>query len=218
MSSGERLLSPSFLFRFSLPCQHCDETWPVERMELSEASQLPSFGPLDKKPLFADLRLGWNEHGMAVSVHVQGKRQTPWCREARSEESDGLQLFLDTRDTKNIHRGSRFCHFFVFLPQGSGRSGNDPFGGLLAIPRAQANPKSIPRDALQVRSEQRVDGYLLRAWIPASTITGYDTQDHRRLGFFYQVVDRELGLQTLNLGPEFPVTSDPSLWATLELC
>ncbi len=29
---------------------------------------------------------------------------------------------------------------------------------------------------------------------------------------YYAVIDRELGWQTLSLGPEFPVMDDPSLW------
>jgi hypothetical protein len=31
------------------------------------------------------------------------------------------------------------------------------------------------------------------------------------------VIDRELGWQTFNVGPEFPFQDDPSLWGTLEL-
>jgi hypothetical protein len=29
---------------------------------------------------------------------------------------------------------------------------------------------------------------------------------------YYTVIDRELGWQTLALGPEYPVMDDPSLW------
>ena len=31
-------------------------------------------------------------------------------------------------------------------------------------------------------------------------------------GVQYAVIDRELGWQTLTLGPEYPVMDDPSLW------
>jgi hypothetical protein len=55
------------------------------------------------------------------------------------------------------------------------------------------------------------------AVLPAQAITGYDSTEHKRLGFFYAVIDRELGWQTLALGPELPITEDPSLWGTLEL-
>ena len=58
---------------------------------------------------------------------------------------------------------------------------------------------------------------MLQAFIPAAAITGYDPAEHPKLGFSYAVVDRELGWQTLSLGPEFPFVEDPSLWCTLEL-
>ena len=51
----------------------------------------------------------------------------------------------------------------------------------------------------------------------AEALTGFDPQEHPRLGFTYAVVDRELGEQTLGVGSPMPYQEDPSLWATLEL-
>jgi hypothetical protein len=62
-----------------------------------------------------------------------------------------------------------------------------------------------------------VDGYLLRAHIPARAITGFDPSEQPRLGFTYAVTDRELGWQTFTVGSEFPFPSDPTLWGSLEL-
>jgi hypothetical protein len=70
---------------------------------------------------------------------------------------------------------------------------------------------------LQIRSEKRVDGYVMEALIPAEALTGWGPTDHPKLGFAYAVIDRELGMQTYTIGTEFPFESDPSLWATLEL-
>jgi len=88
---------------------------------------------------------------------------------------------------------------------------------MLAINRARESPKPVSSTALKVRREKRIDGYLLQAHIPAEALTGFDPTEHPKLGFMYAVIDRELGWQTLNLGPEFPITEDPSLWSTLEL-
>ena len=52
---------------------------------------------------------------------------------------------------------------------------------------------------------------------PVSALTGYDPEEHRRLGFFYAVRDDELGEQLLTATPEFPFWEDPSLWSVLEL-
>jgi hypothetical protein len=68
-----------------------------------------------------------------------------------------------------------------------------------------------------MRSTMTGNGYRLAAVIPGAALTGWDTQEHRKLGFFWAVSDRELGWQTFSLGPELPIAEDPSLWGTLEL-
>ena len=65
--------------------------------------------------------------------------------------------------------------------------------------------------------QRRPDGYALEAFIPAEAMTGFEPQEHPRLGFNYAIVDRELGLQTFSVGHPLPYDEDPSLWATLEL-
>jgi hypothetical protein len=89
--------------------------------------------------------------------------------------------------------------------------------GQLLINRAKEHPKPAHPSQLLVRSEKRVDGYLLEVLISASALTGYDPVENPRLGFMYAVYDRELGEQTLGVSSEFPYREDPSLWGTLEL-
>jgi hypothetical protein len=124
---------------------------------------------------------------------------------------------IDTRNTQSIHRASQFCHRFVFLPQGDGRLLGDPVAQLAEINRAKEQPKPVSPERLKKLSEKRIDGYLMQAFIPADAITGFDPNEHPRLGFSYAVTDREMGWQTFSLDPSFPFLSDPSLWGTLVL-
>lgn len=215
----EPLIASTFLFRFSVPCRSTKKEWSKpDGLQLSTKYTIPSFqAELDAGRQFADLRLAWSQHGIFVNLQVRGKKQAAWCRESRLDDSDGLRLWIDTRDTHNVHRASRFCHQFVFLPQGEGAKLENPVAELLNINRAKDNPSQPARGALQVRSERRVDGYLLQGFVPASAITGFDPAEHPKLGFYYAVTDRELGWQTLSLDAEYPFQSDPSLWGTLEL-
>ena len=87
----------------------------------------------------------------------------------------------------------------------------------LPIRRAKAPCNPIHPGQLKVRNEKRVDGYVLEAFIPADVLTGFDPNEHPRLGFTYAVIDRELGEQTFGVGTPMPYQEDPSLWATLEL-
>jgi Carbohydrate family 9 binding domain-like len=214
---SERLLPPRFGFRFSAPCHYHEPLWTASGPQLGPSFRLPSLADLDEQHSFADVRVAWSESGLALAVQVSGKRRPPWCRESRPDESDGLRVWIDTRDTHNIHRASRFCHQFIFLPAGSGRNLSDPYGELYFINRARENPKPVRPEALKTRTEKRVDGYVLEALIPAAAITGWDPAEHKRLGFTYAIVDQELGEQAFSCGKEFPYREDPSVWATLEL-
>ncbi len=216
-SEREPLIDPNFLFRFSVPCLWSKDSWTEKGVQLRKKYLVPSFGELLQRPVFADLRIGWNEEGLFFTVRVSGKKNTPWCRSTRIEDSDGLQVWIDTRDTHTTHRAGRFCHRFVFLPFGGGGRQEEPVADWLPVARAREAPRPASPEDLAVRSEQRIDGYVLEGFIAAAALTGYDPQEHPRLGFTYAVIDRELGWQTLSLGPEYSFREDPSLWGTLEL-
>ena len=94
---------------------------------------------------------------------------------------------------------------------------DEPTAQLVEIHRARENPKPALQGSLKIRSEKRIDGYIVQAFIESAAITGWEPDDQLRLGFSYAIVDRELGWQTFSLGPEFPFVSDPSLWGSLEL-
>jgi len=214
---SDRLVPPRFLFRFSAPCRYHDPIWTPTGAKLGVGNRLPNLGDLEEIRSYADVRAGWSEAGLSFSVQVEGKRRPPWCRESRPDESDGVRIWIDTRDTHNIHRASRFCHQFIFLPGGSGRNLAEPYGELYFINRARENPRPVRPETLKVRMEKRVDGYVLEAHIPAAAITGWEPAEHPKLGFTYAIVDQELGEQTFTCGKEFPYKEDPSVWGTLEL-
>lgn len=205
------------LFHFAAPCYHTEERWTAGGIQLPEKYRLPCFAELGGSVPFADLRLGWSEHGLALNLTVQGKQQPPWCRDSRIEESDGVQLWIDTRNSRNVHRAGRFCHRFAFLPVGAGRQLDEPVALLLAINRAKESPREIEPAALKVVSERRKDGYYLAGYIPAASLTGYGPADQPALSFTYAVIDRERGWQSFSVGPELPFAEDPSLWGTLDL-
>lgn len=211
------LLSERFLFRFAVPCRRQEPLWTSDGPQLGSQHVLPVLAALEPGRVFAEVRAGWSQAGLAFFVRVEGKKHPPWCRESRPDESDGLRVWIDTRDTHNIHRATRFCHQFIFMPAGSGRALDDPVAEQMLINRARENAAPVRPGVLQVRRQKRVDGYLLEAFVPAAALTGFDPAESPRLGFTYAVVDRELGEQTFSCGGEFPYREDPSLWATLDL-
>ena len=211
------MLPARFLFRFSVPCLHSEALWSDQGAALGERHRLAGLQDLEGGAVFADVRAAWNAIGLAFSVHVQGKKTSPWCRINRIDDSDSFQLWIDTRDVHNVHRASRFCHWFIALPFGGGGRADQPLVQWMPIPRARDNPGAIAEGLLQARSERLPGGYRLDVLLPAASLTGYEPAEHPRLGFTYAVIDRELGEQTLSAGAPLPYREDPSLWATLEL-
>lgn len=215
------VVPPRFLFRWSFPVRRWDGA-PAAKgrlLDLPESFTLPWPAGFDAEPTFAQVRMGWNAGGLALAVSVTGKRQSLRIQPQLPAESDGVQLWIDTRATQTVHRATRFCHHFCLLPA-TGRTGKSASIPLaVGLPIARAREDAVAADATGVRlwSEVRPDGYDLEAWIPADALTGFDPQGSPRLGWYLLVRDVELGDQTLTVGREFPYDADPSLWQTLEL-
>ena len=214
------LLPPSFLVRICYPCRyvkgipHGDED---DLLDLAEDCRLENLAAMDGRPAFADIRLAWNELGLGIQVQVRGKDQLPQGDISRARASDGVALWLDTRDARTSHRASRFCHQFHFLPAGGGPEHDEPAFVQVAIHRAlQDAPLCSVRD-MPFRSRSKKSGYRVEAFLPAAVLSGFDPEQNPRLGFFIAVRDAELGDHLLSGGPEFPYWEDPSLWSTLEL-
>jgi len=211
------MLPKRVLFRLAAPCFYRQELWTAEGAALEPRYRLPHFAELEGQQGGAEVRAAWSEQGLTFSFFVAGKKQPPWCRTSRPDDSDGVQLWIDTRDVHNVHRASRFCHRFLFLPIGGGSRLDKPWGQWLPIHRAREQPGAIPPAQVKARSELTADGYLLEMFLGAGALTGFDPAEHPRLGFQYAVTDRELGEQTFAAGSPMPYQEDPSLWATLEL-
>lgn len=213
-----QLVTPSFLFRWSFPIRLIPSL-PHKTgrlLELPNECRIPSVTELDSQRDFADVRLAWNAHGLGVSVEVRGRTKKLECSAATPELSDGLTVWIDTRNTQGVHRATKYCHQFCLMPLGATRK-NEPVA--VQIPLARSREDAVPADIslIQLKSAVERDGYWLEAWLPAEVFVGFDPSTSPRFGFHYQLRDRELGTQALAVGTEFPVASDPSLWQTLEL-
>jgi len=210
-----------FLVRVAHPCPHVTDAPAgddADRLvDLPEAARLHTFAALDGLADAADVRLAWNEFGLAVQAEVKGKEQPPSGDAARPWASDGLTLWLDTRDARTGHRATRYCHQFHFLPAGGGADKEEPAVVQTKINRAlQDAPLCAPGD-VPFRVARVAGGYRVEAFLPAAVLTGFDPEQHPRLGVYYAVRDGELGDQFLAVNADFPVADDPSLWAVLDL-
>jgi hypothetical protein len=214
-----QLIPNRFQFRTSQPCRYVpgipDDD--AELFHLGPECRLDNFAALDGRPNFADVRLAWNEDGLAVELEVRGKDQPPVGDAAKPRLSDGLSLWVDTRESRGSHRASRFCHQFHFLPRGGGEDKDEPVFVQSKINRALQDAPLAPPGTVAVRCATRKTGYRLAAFMPAAALAGFDPAQSPRLGLFYIVRDAELGEQALGASADLPVTEDPTLWSVVEL-
>jgi hypothetical protein len=214
------LLPARFLFRVAYPCRHVAKM-PREDddrlLDLPEACRVDNFAAMDERANFADVRLAWNEFGIGFQVAVAGKDQLPQGDVSRPRQSDGVSLWIDTRDARASHRASRHCHQFHFLPAGGGPERDEPAFAQTKINRALQDAPLCQPSAVPFQCERKKGGYVLAAFLPAAVLNGFDPEQNPRLGFYYAARDSELGEQVLSVGSDFPYGEDPSLWSVLEL-
>jgi hypothetical protein len=214
------LVPHRFLLRLAYPCP-CIQKMPLPRgdrlLDLPPECRIENFAEIDEKRNFADVFLAWNEHGLGLQLEVRGKANPAQGDISRPRGSDGITLWIDTRDARANHRASRYCHQFHFLAAGGGSERDEPAFVQTKINRALEDAPLTAADRVPVKLSSRRNGYVLEAFVPTEALHGYDPEQHPRLGFYYAVRDDELGEQDLSVGSEFPFWDDPSLWSVLEL-
>ena len=215
------LLPQAFWFRFALSCPRIEgipRANPTSGLlGLPEACSLPDLKQLDDGTLWADVRLAWNAKGLGITVVAQGV-SAQQLADHRPEGFAVAQFWVDTRDTRNVSRATRFCHRFdVRLERGESRGRLHAQVVQRPIARAVADAPLCGSEEMPVRVELSRTGWLLELFLPSQVMHGFDPDTNRRLGFAYHLADSIREDQFVGVGREFPIGENPSLWATLEL-
>src|SRR5262249_1839383 len=173
------LIPHRFLYRVTYACRYLADI-PLEEgddlLDLPEECRIDNFAAMDGLRNFADLRLAWNEGGLALQVDVTGKDQLPMGDAARPRQSDGVSGWIDARDAGTSHRASRYCHLFHFLAAGGGDERNEPSFVQSKINRAQQDAPVVSANAVPFRFTRRRGGYRLEAFLPAAALNGFDPE------------------------------------------
>jgi hypothetical protein len=212
------LVPNRFLFRFEFPLRYRKAaTIDGDLSDWSDKFLLPDLGPIDPAPSFGKVYMGWNEEGLYIAAKVQGRHLPFQCDPKQFWKGDNLRLMVDTRDTRDIKRGSRYCQKFYFLPAGGGKDGRAPTAGAPKIHRATENPPPVPPGLLQVAGRRAGTTYTVEAHIPTDALFGFDPVEHPRIGIYTILEDKEHGQQYLTVGDDLNWWVDPSTWATAVL-
>lgn len=214
-----QLLPNRLLFRFELPIRRFDKPPRIDGRlkDWDDRYRLQPLGQIDDKPEWGDVYVGWDEAGLYVACRVSDKTRPLRCDPKRFWKGDNLRVMTDMRDTRNIHRASRFCQHFYFLPVGGGRGGHEPVAASAKVNRANQHAPLVPPGKIPIAAEVTPTGYALEAHVPADCLAGFDPVDNPRIGLYTMLEDADHGQQFLTVGDEMPWWVDPSLWATAVL-
>ncbi len=219
---GKLLLPQAFWFRLSTFCPRVEE---IPRrgsrgglLDLPVACALPDLSSLDGRSSWASVRVAWNPQGLGIAILADSAAGKSAMGVDRPEGFAHVNLWIDTRDTRNVSRATRFCHrFTAHLTLTRDRKGLNVEFSQRAIARATADAPMASPDLHSTYAAMTRSGWLFEIFLPALALHGFDPETNRRLGFAYQVSDHEREDQFLGVGRDFPIGENPSLWATLEL-
>ena len=220
MSEADELpdLDPCLMLRLRLRAHAVSRAYSDRPEGLPDEAILPSLShEFAGGAKFAQVRLAVGSNALFLQADVQGKQQLPWCRDSRLEDSDGLHVWLDTRHSREVQRATQYCHRFGLLPMGRGPKADLPYFGWAAINRARGNPPQPADSLLAIRSRVADGRYRVVAAIHFDALHGLDIRDFPTIGFYFAILDRELGWQSLSVQPDSAAMENPSLWAELAL-
>src|SRR5262249_35774197 len=155
---------------------------------------------LDGRKSWAEVRVGWNDRGLGISILANGLPEAQLSRD-RPEGFSVVQVWVDTRDTRTLSRATKFCHRFMARLElvGSHRMLRVDLSQR-PIARAVADAPICRPEILEARAELGKSGWMLELFLPSQALNGFDPETNRRLGFAYQVADHLRDDQFLGVG------------------
>jgi hypothetical protein len=215
------LVPQAFWFRIALSAPRIDDiprAGSQRLLDLPVSSALPDFAELEGKASWAQVRVAWNPSGLGLMVLAEGVSDAQ-LEVGRPEGFAEVDFWIDTRNTRDISRATRFCHRFTTkLELGGPRRKLTALVAQRPIARAMADAPIYRGELIKAQAELTRSAWVLEVFLPAAALHGFDFDTNRRLGLAYQVADRVRDDQFLGVGRDFPLGENPSLWATLELC
>lgn len=195
-------LKPVNFFAFEMNCYEVKEFG-----HLSSKHLLPDLSELNHETTFADVSLGWNRQGIVAQVKVNHPYVASYSPKTGS--GDGIEIFLDTRDLKSAGFNTRFCHHFLFTPEG---------GIELTHFRTEDAHDHCNPAFLVVKAELKKSYYILNIFIPSQCLYGYDPDQFSRMGFAYRINSKVEEPQHFCVNSnEYQIDQNPSLWSSLIL-
>ena len=210
--SSKPLLPQAFWFRVAASCPRIAEI-PLggskgPLLDLPASCDLPDLAPVDSRSSWTTIRAGWNPSGLGVSVIAEGDSSLSFSSDP-AENLAYVHLWIDTRDTRDVSRATRFCHRFTTrLTFGRDRKSVKAETDQRVIARALADAPMARAGEIQSRATATAKGgWVCELFFSSSALHGFDPDTNRRLGFTYHITDSARPEQFLTVGRDFPIAA-----------
>ena len=205
------------LFHFAIPCYFQDPLWNEEGAVLSERHRLPNLLQVDNISYRVEAYAGWNDKGFAMRFRVFDQLMV-----SRLESGSGgasISIWINTRAAQDIHRATRYCHWFEIQPMGNRKGDRQTRIVWRAIPKAREAPNALPPQSTQARVSVAPDmqSYITDVLFTREALTGFDPREHPRMGFNFEIKSPGHEAVSFSAGHPLPYGEDPSLWVTLDM-
>jgi len=198
-----------FFLRQEYPCLFCDDTLS-EKHTLANSSKVFCHYP------FTKVYAGWNETALIFDIEVTTSKVSVCYPDIA--KGDSIELFIDTRDNKQVLTTHRFCHHFFFLPESfEGHT----HGEITRFRTEDSHPLCAASD-ITYNIAKKKNGYKAHIVLPAHVLTGYqpsyENMQQNRIGFCYRINTSFGENETFGLAPTVVNCIGVSyLWPTLIL-
>jgi len=212
---SELLGDPSWLFDIGFPIAFVNDSKSFAKpdrleWELDDSFRIPPFSSLADEKRFAEFSIGWNDNGLFLHGSI---RRPDSDSPSRGNRTIHISLYIDTRWSPGVHRGTTYCHRLDFICEPTDSSEIlKGHGELGAMQRARANPEAVHPKDISVGLLARSFGYELKAFLRADTLTGFDPREFQEIGLFYVLQSQTLGSQCMARSKNSPYFEDPSVW------
>jgi hypothetical protein len=173
---------------------------------------LPHVDDLLDEDAFAKVAIAYHNKGIFIGIEIDKPFEQVYY--PKIELGDGVEIFIDTRNLKNVGSLHKFCHHFVFLPK--------EVNGIqsLEVTRLRmedSHPLCEP-SLLHLDVEFKKNSYTMQIFIEADALFGYDLTACKKLGFTYKIHGKNYRAQHLNISSEQMLFEKyPASWACLNL-
>lgn len=178
---------------------YLDETFAL----CSPASFIDSEGPR--------VQMGWHEEGLALEMSIDAQ----W---SKGLGSDRVELFLDTRDRKEVRIMSRYCHHFAFSLADACK---ESWKGILGVEQTRLTGSELRplahQEQLRAISGCAAGRWRFRSWIPAIALYGFDPDLFNFLGMHTRLTLGGKTWRFCTTCAEVNAEEQPAMWTSLRL-